>query len=454
MAYIKKITLPSGTTYEISDYRGTLGTGGDITSLPTASSANKGLVYSVKTAGTYASKAAAVGDLFLSDGSAWLLIKATDTTYSTATTSTDGLMSSSDKTKLNGVATGAQVNVIETVKVNGTALTPSSKAVDITVPTSAADVSAIPTSAKGANNGVAELDSSGKVPSSQLPSFVDDVLEYNSQSAFPTTGESGKIYVAKDTNKTYRWSGTAYVEISASLALGETDSTAYRGDRGKTAYDHSQLTSGNPHNVTKSDVGLGDVGNFKAVSTVASQGLTTTEQSNARANIGAGTGNGTITGITMNGASKGTSGVVDLGTVITSHQDISGKADKSATVSNVAYDTTNKKFTKTIDGTTSDVAKLATTTVPNVTSVGSAPTLGTNIPADDITAWTTNTPTTVSLPTYTVSDEVLTIAAGSVTAGTAASLTYTAKSIPNVTSVGSAPTLGTAITVATGFTTT
>lgn len=91
----------------------------------------------------------------------------------------------------------------------------------------------------GTANGVAELDSNGKVPSSQLPSYVDDVLEYDSKSAFPATGESGKIYVAKDTNKTYRWSGTAYVEISESLALGETSSTAYRGDRGKVAYDHA-----------------------------------------------------------------------------------------------------------------------------------------------------------------------------------------------------------------------
>lgn len=168
----------------------------------------------------------------------------------------------------------------------------------------AIDVGAIATTAKGAANGVAELDSTGKVPSSQLPSFVDDVLEYDKQSSFPTTGEAGKIYIAKDTNKTYRWSGSAYVEISASLALGETSSTAYRGDRGKTAYDHSQLTSGNPHNVTKSDVGLGNVGNFKAVSTVASQGLTDTEKSNARANIGAGTSNLTI-GTTSTTAAAG-----------------------------------------------------------------------------------------------------------------------------------------------------
>lgn len=80
----------------------------------------------------------------------------------------------------------------------------------------------------------------GTVPASQLPSFVDDVLEYTAMTAFPTTGESGKIYIDQTTNKTYRWGGSAYVEISASLALGETASTAYRGDRGATAYTHSQ----------------------------------------------------------------------------------------------------------------------------------------------------------------------------------------------------------------------
>ena len=80
----------------------------------------------------------------------------------------------------------------------------------------------------------------GKIPASQLPGFVDDVLEFANQAAFPGTGESGKIYVAQDTDKTYRWSGTSYVEISASLALGESAASAYRGDRGKIAYDHSQ----------------------------------------------------------------------------------------------------------------------------------------------------------------------------------------------------------------------
>lgn len=86
----------------------------------------------------------------------------------------------------------------------------------------------------GAANGVATLGADGKVPSGQLPSYVDDVLEYENKTSFPATGETGKIYVAKDTNLTYRWSGSAYVEISASLALGETSSTAYAGDKGKT----------------------------------------------------------------------------------------------------------------------------------------------------------------------------------------------------------------------------
>ena len=109
---------------------------------------------------------------------------------------------------------------------------------------------------KGAANGIATLGSDGKVPAGQLPSYVDDVLEVANLAALPVTGASGVIYVTADTNITYRWSGTVYVEISASLALGETSSTAYRGDRGKTAYDHSQLVAGtNPHATTFASLG-------------------------------------------------------------------------------------------------------------------------------------------------------------------------------------------------------
>lgn len=92
-------------------------------------------------------------------------------------------------------------------------------------------------STKGQPGGLAELDSTGKVPAAQLPSYVDDVLEFSTKNQFPQTGETGKIYVAKDTNLTYRWTGTQYLEISQSLALGETPSTAYPGDKGKANRD-------------------------------------------------------------------------------------------------------------------------------------------------------------------------------------------------------------------------
>lgn len=90
---------------------------------------------------------------------------------------------------------------------------------------------------KGKANGLASLDDSGKVPSTQLPSYVDDVLEFTQLDQLPNPGESGKIYVVTSTNLQYRWSGSDYVEISKSLALGETSSTAYPGDKGKATTD-------------------------------------------------------------------------------------------------------------------------------------------------------------------------------------------------------------------------
>ena len=206
-------------------------------------------------------------------------ISATDTTYNEATTSTAGLMSAADKTKLNSIDNNADVNIIEKVKVNGSILTPDeNKAINIKVPTKTSDLTnnsnfvsdasyvhidvdsalsgsssnpvenqaihtalagKLDTTLKGANSGLAELDANGKVPTSQLPSFVDDVVEADNYDSLPVEGETGKIYVTLDTNKTYRWSGSAYVEISESLALGTTSSTAFRGDYGQTAYTHA-----------------------------------------------------------------------------------------------------------------------------------------------------------------------------------------------------------------------
>ena len=94
----------------------------------------------------------------------------------------------------------------------------------------------VETSAVGAANGVAQLDANGMVPASQLPSYVDDVVE-GTYETFPATGETGKIYVDTETNKTYRWSGSQYTVISETIALGETASTAFAGDKGKIAYD-------------------------------------------------------------------------------------------------------------------------------------------------------------------------------------------------------------------------
>jgi hypothetical protein len=78
-------------------------------------------------------------------------------------------------------------------------------------------------------NGLARLNGSGLIPSSLLPSYVDDVLEFANLAGFPATGESGKIYVALDTNKTYRWSGSAYIEIASSPGSGSSQQLAALG---------------------------------------------------------------------------------------------------------------------------------------------------------------------------------------------------------------------------------
>lgn len=272
----------------------------------------------------------------------------------------------------------------------------------------AAEVGAIPTSAKGVANGVATLDSTGKVPASELPSYVDDVIEYTNYAAFPSTGEAGKIYVAKDTNKTYRWSGSAYVELKGDLALGETSSTAYRGDRGKVAYDHA--TDANRLTTAKT------TGFYKVAVT-------------AEGHVGA------ATAVTKND-------IVNLG-----------------------IPSSDTQFTGD------------TTTIDSVKSfkAGTAPTLGTAIPADDITGWNAGTKPSLTISTVacdditawnagaatslSVSNGVLTVSNGtspslSYTArsvgsasgwsdGTLPSLSYTAKTIPNVTSVGTAAELTT-----------
>ena len=255
----------------------------------------------------------------------------------------------------------------------------------------------------GVANGVATLDGDGKVPASQLPSYIDDVVEgyyYNGEfyeeaaHTHVIPHASGKVYVDVDSNITYRWGGSAYVKIASDLALGETSSTAYRGDRGKTAYDHSQLTSGNPHNVTAADVGLGRVSNT-TITVSATDGVTSNDgtasvtykythptttavaaapkkvgydnlghvvlgDSLAKGDVGLGnvdnTSDATKKSNFTGSIASGDTGFVTGGDAYT---ELNKKADKTATVSTVTYDTTNKKITKTINGTTTDVVTAA-----------------------------------------------------------------------------------------------
>lgn len=309
-------------------------------------------------------------NITIADNNGNLTISATDTTYSAATTSAAGLMSAADKSKLDGIAAGAQVNAVTGVKGSNEAeyrtgnvsitkgnvgLSNVDNTADADKPISAAaqtaldgkvdkitgkglseanftdaektklagiaagaDVNvqpdwnqgndaaddyirnkpvnlvqdasyvhtdnnfsnaekakadgAIQSTEKGTANGVAELDANGKVPTSQLPAYVDDVLSYNSLSDFPATGEDGKIYIAKDTNLSYRWGSSEYVVISPSLALGSTSSTAYRGDWG--AEDRAAIGTLSTLNTTEKSNLVGAINELKTDSDAKQRTLT------------------------------------------------------------------------------------------------------------------------------------------------------------------------------------
>lgn len=139
-------------------------------------------------------------------------------------------------------------NVDNTADVDKPVSTPQQQAINLMVPLSQ----------KGAAGGVASLDSGGKVPASQLPSFVDDVLEFPSLANFPGTGEAGKLYVAVDTDQVYRWSGSTYVQITASP--GSTDSVPegstnlyYTDARARTATLTQSITSGDTTHAPSGD---------------------------------------------------------------------------------------------------------------------------------------------------------------------------------------------------------
>lgn len=194
-------------------------------------------------------------DKFLRQDGTWAIPKDDDTKYEPAskTPLMDGeakVGSSIKYAREDHVHPTDTSRVPITRKVNG-------KSLDKDVSLKASDVGAIDLNAIGSAGGVAPLNDDGLVDSSFLPSYVDDVIEKASLEEFPTTGESGKIYVALDSNLTYRWSGSNYVEISKSLALGTTSSTAFRGDYGLEAYSHATDPTKIDRSVT---VGLYKVG--------------------------------------------------------------------------------------------------------------------------------------------------------------------------------------------------
>lgn len=166
---------------------------------------------------------------------------------------------------------------------------------------------------------------SGTIDAAHLPSYVDDVIEgYLNGGKFYTTksssgaysgeitAEAGKIYVDLNNNKTYRWSGSTYVVISETIALGTTHATAGYGDESRAAYNHSTST-GNPHKTTKIDLGLGNVenkssatirGELTSANVTTALGYTppkTDTNTHYTTRIVAGAANGTANATTTNG---------------------------------------------------------------------------------------------------------------------------------------------------------
>lgn len=184
--------------------------------------------------------------------------------------------------------------------------------------TNIAQATFIPATEKGANSGVATLGADGKVPSSQLPSFVDDVLEgylnatdgkFYEESTYETEipAEGGKIYTDLSNNKTYRWGGTTYVEISAGLALGETQGTAYEGSKGAANAAAIASHTGN----TDIHVTTSDKAAWNAKYDKPTTGIPSTD---------------------MSAEVQASLALAD--SAIQEHQDITGKADKVASATN------------------------------------------------------------------------------------------------------------------------
>ena len=439
MADISKITTPNNTTYNIKDasaieditrsgttFTATRRDGTTFTFTQqdnnTTYSAGTGLslasnAFSVKLGYTTSGNNRAVqAD---SNGNLYVTQKDDNTTY----TANTGI-------KLNGT-TFQHTNSV-TAGTAGTSSATSGKT--LAVPYVTYDAQGHITATGTHTHTISGLDasaiSSGTIDSARLPSYVDDVLEYAGLTNFPSTGESGKIYVAQDTNKTYRWSGSAYVVISETLAIGTTASTAAAGNHKHTAsYTPAGSIAVNSAGSTTTVPNVTGVGSVPTTEDIACDDITAWSAGSAPT-LG--------TAIAADDITAWSAGSLPtLGTAIAADDITAWSAGSvpSLTISNQTVITGTSvsgevmSFSTATNGSASgwnagSAPSLSYTarSIPNVTGVGSLPSLSY---------------TARSIPNVT-------------NVGSAPSLTYTARTVKSVKSVGSTPTLGTAITVKTG----
>lgn len=302
----------------------------------------------------------------------------------------------------------------------------------------------------------------GTVPTSALPSYVDDVLEYTAKANFPTTGEEGKIYVDKTTNLTWRWGGSAYVEISPSLAIGTTASTAAKGN-----HTHTVIATGNVTTTTATTE------NKTATVSAASSGTTTYTPAGTNSaptftgtaatisvsksytpagSVAAPTFTGTkATGLTVSPASSGTATYTPAGTISVKTAGSTNNTLKPVTAKTVVTGATFN--TVVTGGTTTDVPNISKKTV--VTSVTPA-TVVTSVTKKTVV---TGTSVANEVLSFTTGDSISSTTGASATVSTGDSVTvgtaikaYTTLNtgVSGSATTGDSVTLGSAVTVKTG----
>ena len=315
-------------------FKGTLGTGGTVTALPTNGTASVGDTYKVITAGTYASKSAKVGDTFIcltktSSANTWELIPSGDepsgTVTNVAVSNGGGLSVSGSPITSSGTITISHADTSSQASVNNSGRTYIQ---DITLDT------------YGHVTGIASATET-----------VTNTDRYVNSAAFAdaTSADANnpvKMTLTRAGSDTA--SVTAYLpKVSSSSAGVAPKGTAVSSQSQSTKFLREDGTWAKPSYTTNTDTkntaGSTDTSSKIFLIGATSQAANPQTYSQDTAYVG-------TDGCLYSGGTK----------VLTSHQDISGKADKSATVSTVTWDSTNKKLTKTINGSTTDVVTGAT----------------------------------------------------------------------------------------------